>query len=93
MGQKRGSNKRQDEGGQAEPDLQRLKDAARAAFAFGDYRHVRLLNKQIVELAGAGPAAQEAAAELLRLKVDPLAIGMGLGTLALYGLSWLVVLS
>lgn len=77
---------------QTKREVRQMREAARAAFAAGDYGRAKELDLQIVRLAPDSDLGREAAAEAELLRTDPMAIYIGLGALALYGLAWLVAL-
>ena len=78
---------------QAQQTQKSLQRTAQAAFAMGDYLRCRQAYMQLAKVEPAGPARLAAQAEADKLWIDPAAIACGLGTLALYGLAWMVVLS
>jgi hypothetical protein len=78
---------------QAKREARQLREQARAAFAAGDYGRARALDLKIVRLVPDADLGQEAAVEAQNLRTDPMAIYLGLGALALYGLAWLYALS
>ena len=77
---------------QAKREARQLREAARAAFAAGDYGRAKELDLKIVRLAPDSDLGREAAAEAELLRTDPMAIYLGLGALAIYGLAWLIAL-
>lgn len=78
---------------QAKREARQLRDAARAAFALGNYGKARELDMKIVRLVPDTELGREAAAEAQNLRTDPWAIYLGLAALAIYGLGWLVALA
>lgn len=77
---------------QTKREARQLRDVARAAFVAGDYGTARELDLKIVRLAPDTELGREAADEARNLQTDPMAIYIGLGAAALYGLAWLVAL-
>ncbi len=67
-----------------------LWDAAREAFAHGDYRRARELDAQVTELAPESDHGRQAARELEAFRTDRLIRIAGIGAVVLYGLAWLV---
>jgi hypothetical protein len=78
---------------QAKREARQLRDAARAAFALGNYGQARELDIKIVRLVPDTEIGREAAQEAQNLRTDPWAIYLGLMAVAIYGLGWLVGLS
>lgn len=75
---------------QVKRQARQLREAARLAFAAGDYRRARELDRQIVRLVPDSELGQEAAHEAQNLRTDPVAIYIGLGALTIYGMAWLL---
>ena len=77
---------------QVKREARQLRDAARHAFDAGDYQSASRLDARIVAMAPESEPGREAAAEARNLAVDSTAIYIGLGTIALYALAWVVAL-
>jgi hypothetical protein len=68
-------------------------EASRAVAATGDYRRLRALDRQLIELAPATASAEQARVELSRLTIDRFAIYVGGGALVLYVVAWIASLA
>jgi hypothetical protein len=78
---------------QAKRQARQLREAARQAFSLGDYSRVRELNGAIARLVPDTELGREATQEADRLRTDPVAIYLGLGAVAVYGMAWILALS
>ena len=78
---------------QAKRQARQLKEAARQAFSLGDYSRVREIDGAIARLVPDTDLGREATQEAQHLRTDPMAIYLGLGAVAVYGLAWILALS